>query len=112
MKTVKRFYLGALPSGKVLRDERSDLFHLRLPHEAQVRVFVAAQLRRQKLQSDLTLEDGVTGPVDHTHSDFAALSPRPTRWLGIDPNEWGEPYWVNGIDELLAEGRESRKKTK
>jgi hypothetical protein len=20
--------------------------------------------------------------------------------LGIDPDEWGEPYWVNGINEL------------
>ena len=54
-----------------------------------------------------------------TPEDIERLADEDDKRLGIDPNEWGEPYWVNGIDELLAihkreeaEGRESREKTK
>ena len=32
-----------------------------------------------------------------TPEDIERLADEDDKRLGIDPNEWGEPYWVNGI---------------
>jgi hypothetical protein len=37
-----------------------------------------------------------------TPEDIERLADEDDKRLGIDPDEWGEPYWVNGFDELMA----------
>ncbi len=36
-----------------------------------------------------------------TEEDIERLADEDDKRLGIDPDEWGEPYWVNGIEERL-----------
>ena len=37
-----------------------------------------------------------------TPEDIERLADEDDKRLGIDPDEWGEPYRVNGIDDVLA----------
>ena len=37
-----------------------------------------------------------------TPEDIERLADEDDKRLGIDPDEWGEPVWVNGFDELMA----------
>jgi len=38
-----------------------------------------------------------------TPEDIERLADEDDKRLGIDPDEWGEPYWVNGMSEILTE---------
>ncbi|MFV1981791.1 MAG: hypothetical protein ACC655_11605, partial [Rhodothermia bacterium] len=36
-----------------------------------------------------------------TPEDIERLADEDDKRLGIDPDEWGEPVWVNGIEDLM-----------
>ena len=38
-----------------------------------------------------------------TPEDIERLADEDDKRLGIDPDEWGEPYWVNAMSEIPAE---------
>ena len=51
------------------------------------------------------MEDGIDWEKVNamTPEDIERLADEDDKLRGIDPDEWGEPYWVNGIGENPAE---------
>lgn len=57
---------------------------------------IEERIRKGESRTDWNLVNAMTP------EDVERLADEDDRRLGIDPDEWGKPVWVNGIEDLMA----------